>query len=69
MIVYICDVCNKEVKSGEMIGKFSSMEWNLTGKKGASQMPSEYLLCQSCKERVKKHIVHLIELAKKENNG
>ena len=66
MIKTYCDTCENEIKPGEMIGVFSSIEYDLSGKSKGQPVKSEYMLCQSCKGKAKEKIVEMIADAKKD---
>jgi len=55
MIKYYCDVCSKEMLSGELIGKFEYTEHNLS-KGSAGPEQRMVLMCNKCREKTRKYV-------------
>ena len=66
MVKQYCDVCEKEIKKGEMLGQFSSMEREIFGGKGNAPAVSVYDLCENCAKELKQSIAKMITEKKNE---
>lgn len=67
MVREYCDICENEIRQGEHVANFASLEPNLNWKKNQPYAPavSKYVLCENCAKEVKMKIAEMVTTAKK----
>ena len=66
-IKIFCDVCDKQIKSGELSGEFSAVSRDTFGKNKGQPILTKYLFCESCLADVRHFVAELI--TKKHNES